>query len=527
MPNGRSEASEIQNAIREAGAKWQASATALSELPESEKLLRLGYIPGPGEPSLEQRVELARAIYAVLGEAITAVGAPAAYDLRNVGGRNFITPVKDQGGCGSCVAFGSIAAVEGTLRVLRNDPNLQIDLSEAHLFYCLARAQGRMCSGPNGGWWVAPAMDCIRNPGVADDACYPYTAGDQNCTNLCADWQSRVFQLTGWHVINSVADMKTWISTKGPLTACFTVYNDFYSYRSGIYRHVTGNVVGGHCVCVVGYSDSDRAWICKNSWGQGWGEAGFFRIAYGDCGIDATMWAAEGVATPGPVGDRIPLYRYWNSGIGDHFYTTNWAELGSGRYGYGYERIQCYVANQQQTGTVPLYRYWNSGAGDHFYTTNWAELGSGRYGWGYEGIQCYVANQQQAGTVPLYRYWNPRASDHFYTTNWAELGPGRYGWGYEGIQCYVYSQAAALSGMEAASMEAPLPSTFTTQPQEVVGPPASFTVSRGGVGTTEMGPSGSFETMHITSDETSTSFQVKERRPSTRIRITVDTDPTD
>jgi hypothetical protein len=43
--------------------------------------------------------------------------------------------------------------------------------------------------------------------------------------------------------------------------------------------------------------------------------------------------------------------------------------------------------------TVPLYRYWNPGNGDHFYTTNWSELGSGKYGWGYEGVQCYVFTQ--------------------------------------------------------------------------------------------------------------------------------------
>ena len=42
---------------------------------------------------------------------------------------------------------------------------------------------------------------------------------------------------------------------------------------------------------------------------------------------------------------------------------------------------------------VPLYRYWNPQIGDHFYTTNWNELGNGRYGWGYEGIQCYVHTQ--------------------------------------------------------------------------------------------------------------------------------------
>ncbi len=90
--------------------------------------------------------------------------------------------------------------------------------------------------------------------------------------------------------------------------------------------------------------------------------------------------------------------------------------------------------------TVPLYRYWNPRIGDHFYTTNWRELGRGRSGWRYEGIQCYVFPRRIRGSIPLYRYWNPRIGDHFYTTNWRELGRGRSGWRYEGIQCYVFAQ---------------------------------------------------------------------------------------
>src|SRR5216110_1779739 len=89
--------------------------------------------------------------------------------------------------------------------------------------------------------------------------------------------------------------MKTWISTHGPLDACFSVYNDFFGYSSGIYHHVTGAYAGGHCVGIVGYNDSGQYWIAKNSWGTGWGESGFFRIGYGECGIDSEMWAVEGI----------------------------------------------------------------------------------------------------------------------------------------------------------------------------------------------------------------------------------------
>lgn len=291
---------QLQATLEEKGKPWEAVETDLFLLSEDDRKLRLGYIPGPGEPTLEAREEMAAANFKAYSAAMATLtsteeyGAPVSFDWRNVGGRNFITSVKDQGGCGSCVAFGTTAAVEGTLRVIIGDATYPIDLSEAHLFYCHARAQGRTCGN---GWWVPPALDACKSVGVADNACYPYTAGDQNCTNLCSDWPSRITKVSGWHAISSIADMKTWLSTRGPLVACYTVYSDFFAYRSGIYRKVSGKVEGGHCVTCVGYNDADGCWIMKNSWGAGFGESGYFRIAYGQCGIDATMWAVDGFAT--------------------------------------------------------------------------------------------------------------------------------------------------------------------------------------------------------------------------------------
>jgi C1A family cysteine protease len=134
-----------------------------------------------------------------------------------------------------------------------------------------------------------------RDIGITDEACYPYTAGDQNCSARCADWANRVTKITGYTHLTSVAAMKDWISTKGPISACFTVYNDFFSYTSGVYHHVSGALAGGHCVCIVGYNDALGCWICKNSWGTGWGAAGFFQIAYGECGIEGQIYGINGV----------------------------------------------------------------------------------------------------------------------------------------------------------------------------------------------------------------------------------------
>jgi C1A family cysteine protease len=206
-----------------------------------------------------------------------------------------VAPVRDQGGCGSCVSFGTTATVEAMFRIQRQNPTMDVNLSEASLFFCIGPATGASC---NNGWYMTPAMDGFKNTGVPDEACFPYTDHQQACAQ-CSDWASRATKITGWHTVSSAADMKTWLSTKGPLASCFTVYNDFFSYKTGAYKHVSGAVAGGHCISVVGYNDGGGFWICKNSWGPNWGEAGFFCIAYGECGIDSTMWAVEGILESG------------------------------------------------------------------------------------------------------------------------------------------------------------------------------------------------------------------------------------
>ena len=239
--------------------------------------------------------------------AAAAAAHPGSYDLRNVSGKNFITPVKNQGGCGSCVAFGVAATAEGRLRRQRNNPNLVVDFSESHLYFC----NGRRCkvSEGNYGWWSSAALNYFRDNGVVDEACFPYKDTTQPC-KLCADSNNRLKKIASWKNMTSHAEMKEWISTKGSLVACYTVYDDFFAYKGGIYKHVTGGVAGGHCVSVVGYNDVEKYWICKNSWGKTFGEEnpydtgapkekGYFRIAYGQCGIDSSMDTVDAIAETG------------------------------------------------------------------------------------------------------------------------------------------------------------------------------------------------------------------------------------
>jgi hypothetical protein len=163
-----------------------------------------------------------------------------------------------------------------------------------------------------------------------------------------------------------------------------------------------------------------------------------------------------------PLTMSVPLHRYWNPVTTDHFYTTDFSELGSGRGNFRYEGIECYVLPKRRRGTVPLHRYWSRLYKDHFYTTDFSELGTGRDSYVYEKVQCHVYPSPQPGTVALHRYWKPTVKDHFYTTDFSELGNGRFGYRYQGVQCHVFAEqlgVPAAEGLEEATTE-PEPGTL-------------------------------------------------------------------
>jgi hypothetical protein len=109
--------------------------------------------------------------------------------------------------------------------------------------------------------------------------------------------------------ITSDAVAKQWLSTNGAIQAAMMVVSDFIDYSGGVYVPQSGNDVGGHCVCIIGYDDVQGCWICKNSWSTEWGEDGFFRIAYGQCGIfrDYAGYGYKLANSPGPTPDPTPV----------------------------------------------------------------------------------------------------------------------------------------------------------------------------------------------------------------------------
>ena len=300
------------------GAPWRSVDTTIAMLDESDRRQLLG-VPLP-EPSEIERIEaLGQSIAETAataapestnGHAVTGIGA--SFDARNVNGASYVSPVRNQGSCGSCVAFGCVATLETTAAYMRGQPGLQLDLSEQHLFFVHGPATGASCAN---GWWPVHAFTACKDKGVTFENYMPYQAGGGGTLN--ADWPNRLAKITGFQTLHgNVAAMKQHIQNCGSLSACLVVYQDFFSYGGGVYKHVSGAQAGGHCISLIGFDDAQGCWIGKNSWGTGWGENGFFKIAYGQCGIDT--WDVRGA-------DSVQL-RLWVDALVTGLYSNEQAD---------------------------------------------------------------------------------------------------------------------------------------------------------------------------------------------------------
>ena len=117
---------------------------------------------------------------------------PPSFDWHNVGGVDWMSPVKNQGGCGSCWAFSTIGVVEAQYNVFMNDPAYDLNLSEQYL------VSDCSSSGDCGGGWPASALSFVVSQGVPDELCYPYRAANSLCSDRCPDWASRVYKIDGY-----------------------------------------------------------------------------------------------------------------------------------------------------------------------------------------------------------------------------------------------------------------------------------------------------------------------------------------
>ncbi len=259
--------SDVQRAIETREARWVAAETEYSAVPMSSINGLFGLTVGP---DTERRI-------AAAGEAAIGFNAaplPKKINWRSHDEANWVTPVKGQRTCGSCVSFAVVATMESMARLAARNPDLAIDLSEADLFFC----GGRNCGE---GWEVPGALQRASEHGVGLEIDFPYTPVDQACRSI-----PPAYRVSHWRVLRSREQRKAALAEDGPIIGCMKVYNDFRYYKTGIYEHVQGDQVGLHAVCIVGYDDTEGCWIVKNSWSETFGEDGYFRIKYGECCID-------------------------------------------------------------------------------------------------------------------------------------------------------------------------------------------------------------------------------------------------
>jgi C1A family cysteine protease len=192
-----------------------------------------------------------------------------------------VTPVKNQGQCGSCWSFSTTGSTEGAHAIASGK---LVSLSEQQLCDCSTSYGNQGC---NGGLMDNAFKYIIANGGLDTEEDYPYTARDGTCDKAKA--AKKVVSITGYQdVPQNNEDQLAAAVAKGPVSVAIEADQmGFQTYKSGVFSGNCGTQLD-HGVLVVGYSDD--YWIVKNSWGASWGDEGYIMMkrgvsASGICGI--------------------------------------------------------------------------------------------------------------------------------------------------------------------------------------------------------------------------------------------------
>lgn len=210
---------------------------------------------------------------------------PENFDSR-VTFKKCIHEIRDQKSCGSCWAFAVSEFISDRF-CIATDGKVDVVLSPQQSVSC-----DKNNLGCNGGY-LDRALKYIQANGLVSDDCYPYTSGagvtgtcllkEGTCVNKNVEFKKYFTQ--AHYTFRTVNDIKADIVANGPLETGFLVYQDFTSYKSGIYQKTSNTLLGGHAVKIVGFGveNGTQYWIVANSWGPNWGEQGHFRIAINNC----------------------------------------------------------------------------------------------------------------------------------------------------------------------------------------------------------------------------------------------------
>lgn len=198
-------------------ASWSIAQDAADtvSLNELANQYRLGSLPVPQSMAVTRTPRMRAApnapvvpaqpgVNRLLRSAAAAGPLPTAWDWRKVGGKSYVSPPRDQGGCGSCVSFGVAAAVDSMHRIETNQPAEAMDLSEASLFF----VANRQCNpgDPNYGWWVPSGLDAVVKEGICFEENYPYVPVNQKAD--IPNGTVRTLKIKGYDSTTNVTQMK-------------------------------------------------------------------------------------------------------------------------------------------------------------------------------------------------------------------------------------------------------------------------------------------------------------------------------
>ncbi|KAL2333505.1 hypothetical protein Fmac_014718 [Flemingia macrophylla] len=197
-----------------------------------------------------------------------------------------VAPIKDQGSCGSCWAFSTIATVEAINKIVTGK---FVSLSEQELVDC-DRAYNQGC---NGGLMDYAFRFIINNGGIDTDKDYPYRGVDGICDPTKKN--AKVVQIDGFEDVPSYNEnaLKKAVAHQPVSVAIEASGRELQLYQSGVFTGRCGTGLD-HGVVVVGYGSEHGQdyWLVRNSWGTGWGEDGYFKLqrnvrdtSTGKCGI--------------------------------------------------------------------------------------------------------------------------------------------------------------------------------------------------------------------------------------------------
>ena len=279
------------------GFLWRAGETSVSALPYEKKRKILGMLPADQPmPNLNGAEYYTGGIFhkqplseieESLPETATSRAMPGfteSVDYSTWHGRDWLTPVKNQGGCGACWAFAAVGVLEAMTNLWFNDATLDLDLSEQDANSCGTWNFGGSCGTCGSGGYVKCALEYFTRVGAVDENCFPYSASDETCANKCESPTEKISPagVVYMGTAPSFDAVKTWVREYGVIVGGFyswwhtmTLYGFGY-IEEGMYIR---DAQDGKLTVPAGSPLIGQPfWRLKNSWGTGWGENGVMKI---------------------------------------------------------------------------------------------------------------------------------------------------------------------------------------------------------------------------------------------------------